>query len=123
MRGRPGGGGVVMTDLSILPFKFKILHQEKIYLMLRRAVTNIHEGFGRVEPEDAHRPVGLVGQQQRHRPVQAAAAVHVISEGVQVIKTIGFPVSVKATEFHNQHPSVAQKRPVNINEDMWTWCP
>lgn len=78
--------------------------------MLRRAVANIQEGFGGVEPEDAQRPAGLVGQQQRDRPVQAEAAVRVVSEGVQVIKTIGFPVPVKATELHNQHPSRALKK-------------
>lgn len=71
---------------------------EETHLRLSRAVANVQEGFGGVEPEDAQRPAGPVGQQQRHRPVQAQPAVQLVGEGVQVIEPVGFPVSVEATE-------------------------
>lgn len=96
------GGGGLTADLSF----FTLLFLAFYYLTLRRAVTNTHEGLGRVEPEDAHRAVGPVGQQQRHRAVQAAAAVHLVGEGVQVVETIGLPVSVKS---HHQHPTEAKR--------------
>lgn len=73
--------------------------------MLRGAVANVQEGFRGVQPEDAQSSVGLVSQQQRHGPVQAPAAVQVVGEGVQVIKTIGFPESVGAAWLRNQHPT------------------
>lgn len=55
---------------------------------------NVHKRFGRVEPEDAQSPVGLVGQQQRHGAVQAEASVDGVGEGVQVVQPVRFRLSV-----------------------------
>lgn len=73
----------------------QVFFRPLIYLRLRWAVTDVHEGLGRVEPEDAQSPVRLVGQQQRHGPVQAEAGVQLEGEGVQVIEAVGFPVPVR----------------------------
>lgn len=53
---------------------------------------NIHKRFRRVEPEDAQCALGIVGQQQRHRAVQAEAAVDGVSEGVQVVQAVRLTV-------------------------------
>lgn len=51
---------------------------------------NVHKRFGRVEPEDAQSPVGLVGQQKRDGAVQAEAGVDRVGEGVQVVQPVRF---------------------------------
>lgn len=65
------------------------------YLMLRWAVVNVHIRLGCVQPEQTQSPVGLVGNQQRHRPVEAKAAVHIIGEDIQVVQPIRFSISVR----------------------------
>ena len=85
-------------DWTISPLMFQQWNNNNWnngYLMIRWAVVNVHIRLGCVQPEQTQSPVGLVGNQQRHRPVQAKATVHVVGEDIQVIQPIRFSISVK----------------------------
>lgn len=70
---------------------------------------NIHKCFRCIQPKYTQSPVGLVGHQQRHRPIQAEVSVHVIGKGIQVIQPIRFIISGKLNYLHHHQLTVKCK--------------
>lgn len=62
---------------------------------LKVVVANVHKCFGGVEPEDAQRALGIVGQQQRDGAVQAQAAADGVGEGVQVVEAVRLTIPAR----------------------------
>ena len=54
-----------------------------------RGGRDVHPGLGRVQPEQAHREVGAVGEHEGNGAVEGHGAVQLVLEHVQVVEAVG----------------------------------